>query len=141
MSDEQREILRMLSESKITVQEAERLLGALDEGQRRRQTEMNESSKTQQPMREAISSLRDVVAGIGPFVGRMVGEISTEIQKDHNFPGESDAEVLPPIELQNSSFVIGGAEKLFIRSDKEGGPGAGDLFVETIEGNTCRPDR
>ena len=40
--------------------------------------------------------------------------------------------------LKDSSFVIAGAEKLFIRSDKEGGPGAGDLLVETIEGNTCR---
>jgi len=140
MGEEQKEILKMLAEGKISIEEAERLLTALDTGKQRRQAESEEPRKQQkqQTVHEALNSVREVVAGIGPLVGRLVGEISTEIQKDRNFPGETDAEELPALEVHDGGFPIDAGTRLYIRCDKDGGPGTGDLTVESISGDICR---
>ena len=89
MSQEQTEILQMLAGGAISVEEAERLLNALAEGQKKAAAAAGGGSQCkQQGVQEALHSVREAVAGIGPTVARMVGEISTEVNigyyHDHN---------------------------------------------------------
>jgi hypothetical protein len=138
MSDEKREILGMLSDGKIDVDEAERLLLALEAGAKKRGThDGTGSSRKQQAVQDALNSVREVLAGVGPMVGRVAGEISTEFQKDRNFPGEMEAEELPLLEHEGDRFPVAEGEKLFIRNDKVDGPGGGDLIVTTTADHLC----
>jgi hypothetical protein len=138
MSQEQTEILQMLAGGAITVEEAERLLNALSEGQMKAEAAAGgDSPRKQQGVQDALHSVREAVAGIGPMVARMVGEISTEMHKDRNFPGESDAEELPDLKYEENRFHIPDGAKLYIRSDKDGGPSGGDLQIEGVEGEHC----
>lgn len=138
MSEEQREILQMLSEGKIGVEDAERLLGALEEGRRRDETEAQSGAARKQPaVQEALTSVREALAGLGPMVGRIAGEISTEFQKERNFPGEHEAEELPDLERDGNRFTVPQGAKLYIRNDKHGGPGGGDLEIVGTEGEQC----
>jgi hypothetical protein len=138
MSEEQREILQMLSEGKLDVEAAERLLAALEAGRRKDQAEaQGHSSRTQAGVQDALSSVREVLAGIGPMVGRIAGEISTEFQKERNFPGESEAEELPDVECEGNRFRVAPGQKLYIRNDRRGGPGGGDLSIVSVPGEEC----
>ncbi len=138
MSTEQREILQMLSEGKIGVEDAERLLGALEEGRRRDEAEAQSGGARKQPaVQEALNSVREMLAGLGPMVGRIAGEISTEFQKERNFPGEHEAEELPDLEREGNQFTVSAGEKLYIRNDKRGGPGGGDLEILGTDGERC----
>lgn len=138
MSDEQREILGMLAEGRIDVAEAERLLAALEEGERRREAGDRGGGRRQAGVQEALHSVRETLAGIGPMMGRMAGEIATEFQKDHTFPGESEAGALPEIEdIEDGRFAVAAGERLYIRNDKVDGPGGGDLVVAGVAGDRC----
>jgi len=138
MSDEQREILGMLAEGRIDVAEAERLLAALAEGEKQRQAGERTGGRRQAGVQEALHSVRETLAGIGPMMGRMAGEIATEFQKDHTFPGESEAGALPEIEdLADGRFAVAAGERLYVRNDKVDGPGGGDMIIEGIAGDRC----
>ncbi len=138
MGDEKLEILEMLKEGKIEPADALRLIEALEAGNQKRDNEKTgDSSKKSAAVQDAMNSVKETLAGIGPFVGRMVGEISTEFQKDRNFPGESEAEELPELEIEDNRIPIDPGMKLFIRNDKQEGPGGGDVFIEGIEGDAC----
>ena len=138
MSEEKKEILRLLSEGKINVDGAERLLVALEEGRRKSAAESRKASSRRQPaVQEALNSVREALAGVGPLVGRIAGEISTEFQKERNFPGESEAEELPELEYEDNHFTIGEGMKLYVRNDKNGGPGGGGLCIVSVPGKEC----
>ena len=136
MGDEKLEILEMLSEGKIAVADAARLIDALEASRQKRDGDGG-SAKKSAAVQDAMTSVKETLAGIGPLIGRMVGEISMEFQKDRNFPGESEAEELPELDAPGGRFVIEEGMKLFVRNDKREGPGGGDVFLEGIEGDTC----
>jgi hypothetical protein len=138
MGMEKLEILEMLKEGKIEVADAARLLDALEDGMKKRGSRgEGDSSKKHAAVQDAMNSVKETLAGIGPLVGRMVGEISTEFQRDRNFPGESEGEELPEMEAPENRFRIEAGQKLFIRNDKQEGPGGGDVYIEGIDGGTC----
>ncbi|MBN2172324.1 MAG: hypothetical protein JW819_13475 [Candidatus Krumholzibacteriota bacterium] len=138
MSDEQREILGLLAEGRIDVAEAERLLAALAAGEKRREAGERAAGRRQAGVQEALHSVRDTLAGIGPMMGRMAGEIATEFQKDHTFPGESEAGALPEIdEFEDGRFAVAAGERFYIRNDKVDGPGGGDLVIAGVPGEHC----
>lgn len=138
MSDERQEILQMLSEGRIDVDGAERLLIALEEGRRRRELEERPAAgRKQQAVHDALASVKQTVAGIGPMIGRIAGEISGEFQKERPFPGELDAEQLPLLPHEGGVFEVEEGAKLFLRNDKEGGPGGGDLVLVGGDGPDC----
>ena len=74
MSDERREVLSLLSEGRIDVDGAERLLEALEDGREKREPPRGAGSRAQKTVQEALSAVRDTVAGLGPMVGRIAGE-------------------------------------------------------------------
>ncbi|MCP4548124.1 MAG: DUF2089 domain-containing protein [bacterium] len=135
MHDEKREILNMLSTGDISVDEAIRLMEALEDGERNE--ERKSEGRKQQGVHDAVHSIKETLSGVGPLVGRIVGEIGTEFQKDRNFPGENEAEELPPLEHEDNRFPIEEGDRLYIRNDKEEGPGGGDLLIESSEGEFC----
>jgi hypothetical protein len=138
MTEEKREILRMLSEGKIDVDQTERLLVALEEGQHKREKEKKSTSaRKHQAIQDTLSSVKEALAGVGPTVARIAGEITTEFQKERTFPGEMDAEELPPLECVDNRLPIEEGAKLFIRNDRTDGPGGGDLSIESTAGDTC----
>jgi hypothetical protein len=138
MGNEKLEILEMLKEGRIDVDDAARLIEALEEGKQRRDSDRDGgAAKKSAAVQDAMVSVKETLAGIGPLVGRMVGEISTEFTKDRNFPGENEAEELPEMEAPDGRLVIEEGARLFVRNDKRDGPGGGDLFFEGVEGDVC----
>lgn len=138
MTEERTEILRLLADGKIDVDAAHRLLEAAEEGQRRRRQQARSGlGRGQQAIQEALTSVKDTVAGIGPMIGRIAGEIGAEFQKERTFPGENEAEELPDQECEGNTFPIAEGKKLFIRSDKGGEPGGGELCLVSVDGDRC----
>ncbi len=98
MSDERREILKMLADKVITVDEAERLLKALNEGEQKRTADTGGPLPGADPNRGGrpgfgpFSALNDMLSGIGPMVSDIIHDSLANIPTTIGFNEDGDAD-------------------------------------------------
>lgn len=98
MSDAQREVLKMLADKVITVDEAERLLRALNEGDKRKE-EAKSRAGGFPSFSSAFETLGETLADIGPMVKNVVEDVMTGLFGDEPGDlGEEELENVEPIE-------------------------------------------
>jgi SHOCT-like domain len=146
MSDEQREILRMLSDSVISVEEAERLLNALKTGQREKAHTHHGSHQhyghhrgsgfSRKAVHNAANTIQETISSIGPVIKEMVGDVAS------SFKGSDVPSAMPPddhryelIVCENGEFPIAKGETLHVINDKEHN---GTLNLNLGEDDTCK---
>ena len=138
MSDERREILRMLAEKMISVDEAERLLRALDEGDRkRRERDSRAGSSPRDSLRVSLDSLGEALAEVGPSVKGVVEEAVSGLaglRFDEEDEGEGGDETN---EITERSFPLAQGTGLIIRNTPKPISGNANLSIEAIEGDVC----
>jgi DUF4097 and DUF4098 domain-containing protein YvlB len=131
MSEEKKEILRMLSEGIIDVDGAERLLKALDEGDRRRD-ESRRFARPERPGRSmfesVIASVTDAVSGIGPAVR----EAMTDECDMEDFDGEVSGKG-SELETESGAFAIPQGREVRIVHASRKAPG--NLSIRGVEGS------
>ncbi len=135
MSDAQREVLKMLADKVITVDEAERLLRALNEGKKRKEESRSRSGGFP-GFTSAFESLGETLAEIGPLVKNTIEDVMTGIFGDESGdPEEEDLEHAEPIE---GKYSIAEGIQMVIVNDWRGGGEKSDLVLQGIEGGSCR---
>ncbi len=137
MSEAQTEILKMLSDNAITVDEAERLLTALNEGEKRREESKSRAGGTRS-VSSVLDSLGEVLYGIGPMVKNTVEEVMTGVLGDEL--GDLDEEELKHVEPIEGKYKIEEGMQMVIMNDWKGGRSKGDLVIQGVEGNLCKID-
>lgn len=139
-SDAQRDILKMLAENVISVEEAERLLKALNEGQQRKDEPHAHRRKHRHDVGVGMSgvfeSIGDALSDIGPMVKNTMEDVMTGVFGDDL--GDLEDEDFIDIEPTEEEYDIGADTRMVIVSDWKWGPKRGDLQIKGIAGTTCR---
>jgi hypothetical protein len=107
MGDERTEVLKMVAEKKITVEEAERLLRALDEGDRRREQSPGKS----EPRGFGLFGLGESFREMGEVIRNTVEEAVTGLGLDLDL-GRDGLEEVP---VQDGRFEVPAGTELTIR--------------------------
>ena len=138
--DAQRDILKMLAENVINVEEAERLLKAVNEGKQRRD---DRHSRRRRPSHgpatgggSMFDSIGEALSGIGPMVKNTVEDVMTGIFGDDT--AGLDDEDLVDVEPPEEEHDIGPGTRMVIVNDSKWGPKAGDLRIRGAQGSLCR---
>jgi len=126
VSEEQKEILQLLADKSITVEEAERLLGALADGQRRREATDAPGSERKRGVQEVITSVRDTLSEIGPAIRDLVGDSTDDF-------GDQESGTSMPI----SPIPLPAGSRLIIKNDRYRGRSGGDLSIEGADVEQC----
>ncbi|MDD5090889.1 MAG: hypothetical protein PHQ23_08230 [Candidatus Wallbacteria bacterium] len=112
-----KEILQMLKDGIITVDDAERLLKALSEGDKKESPASGAGKK----QKTVFSTIEDAVAGIGPMIADGISEIGPAIRdalgdigSDTGFTEESEADGYRQINPENGIFEIPEGSRLRI---------------------------
>lgn len=136
MSDEQREILKMVADKVITVEEAERLLNALEEGGRARE----QLPKDRGGVGAAFDALGDVLSDVGPMVRSAVEDAISGIGFGPDEPEESTTDYAPWD--GNALAVAQGTvlDILQLRGRRMGTRRGAGLTIEGIAGEECSLD-
>jgi len=139
-SDAQRDILKMLAENVIDVNEAERLLKALNEGEKRKEDSPFRHRKHHHGIGEGMSdmfeSLGDTLSNIGPMVKNTVGDMMSGIFGDDFCDWRNEDFI--DIEPLEERYDISAGTCMVIAGDLKWKHG--DLRIKGIAGNTCRID-
>lgn len=134
MTPERLEILKMVSDQKITPEQAERLLKALDEGQSRREREQRDDRWAPPGERShgrgGLFGLGDVFEDVGNMVSETVHEALTGLGVDDDLRG---AEEIP---LEMGAFAVPAGARLIV--SQRGFASGGDLDLVPGEGETCK---
>jgi DUF4097 and DUF4098 domain-containing protein YvlB len=137
MSDAQRDILKMLSDNVINVDEAERLLKALNEGeQRKEETYSQRRSHHGHTMGSMFESIGETLADIGPMIKNTVEDVMTGVFGDEL--GDLQEEDFVDIEPFEEQYILDQETRMVIVSDWKWGPRRGDLQIQGVAGNACR---
>jgi hypothetical protein len=131
MGEERIEILKMVAENKITPEQAERLLRALDDGDAKRREEPRRRPVGERfGQRGGLFGLGEIFEGIGGMVQETVAEAVT------GFLGDDELRGLPAIELTGNGFRLEPGSQLSVVQGrlKHGG----DLELVPGEGETCK---
>jgi hypothetical protein len=127
MGDEHLEVLRMVAEKKISVEEAERLLRAIDDGERARKGEGAERSDAPGSFRIA-----EILKEVGSMVQGVVEEAASGI-------GAAFGEECPAghqeVVLEDGRFTVPASTQLVVRQRRW--HGKGDIELVPGEGETC----
>ena len=109
MTEERRRILDMLSEGKVTVEEAERLLEAL-QGARR---ETRKKSRINAPLSPipGVEALQDTLGGLGEEIGRGLEESLSEWSESEEGPRDEDGKT----SMRDDTFAVGDSPRLVVR--------------------------
>jgi DUF4097 and DUF4098 domain-containing protein YvlB len=109
MTEERRRILDMLSEGKVTVEEAERLLEAL-QGARR---ETRKKSRINAPLSPipGVEALQDTLGGLGEEIGRGLEESLSEWSEGDNGDRDEDDKT----SMRDDTFAVGANPRLVVR--------------------------
>ena len=135
MSDEQREILRMVADKVISVEEGERLLRAIEQGSRR-SSESHTDPRGKGSIHSVLDSVGAVMSSIGPIVSDAVGEAVSGISDlDLPFASEYDSD-LDEVILENGTVSIEPGTKLTIKSKRANRSG-GDVILEAVDDDSC----
>jgi|GEM_PF-615934 len=144
MNEERKEVLRLLAEGVIDVDGAEKLLKALEDGERgRARSERSEGGGRH--IRhgaligaglgtEVFASIGEALAGIGPAVREAVSSAVSEIPDA--ISGAIPDEDMKEIRLEDGAFAVPPGSVLVIRSIGRRRRG-GDLSVKGLEGDSC----
>lgn len=136
MSDERKEILRMLAEKVISVDETERLLRALDDGDRkRREKESRPGNFPRDSLRVSLDSLGDALSEVGPSVKGVVEEAVSSLAGLRIDEEEDDEE--ESVEITEKSFPLAEGTRLIIRNTPRPRTGNANLSIEAVEGDMC----
>ena len=139
MSDAQKEILKMLADNVITVDEAERLLRAVSEGEKHKEEPKSRAGRHHPPhyhIGGIFETIGETLADIGPMVKNTVEDVMTGVLGDEL--GDLDEEELEDVEPTDGTFPIQKGMHLLIVNDWLSGYGKTDLQVQGIAGETCR---
>ncbi len=129
MKPETKEILQMVADGVINVEEAERLLDAVSEGERKSR---QKGARPGGPG-DSFESVRDALAQIGPAVGEAVREV-TGIFRDPERDAEFE-EGAAPVPPEGTQCTLAPGSRLEIRSERRVGRG-GDVELVGTEGET-----
>lgn len=145
MNEERKEILRLLSEGVIDVDGAEKLLKALDEGERNRTR--RDRGEGGRHIRhggmgaaglaggmDVFASIGEALAGIGPAMKEAVSSAMCDIPDA--ISGAIPDEDMKDIALSDDAFQVPEGSTVVIRSIGRRKRG-GDLSVKGIPGNSC----
>jgi len=149
MSDAERDILKLLADKVITVDEAERLLKALNEREKREEGSkswgghahrMGRAFEWRGPRHvgRAFESFGEMLADIGPMIKNAVEDVVTGLLGEE--PGESDEEELKDVEPIDGKYELPTGTHLVILNDWKEGHEKGDLVIQGVAGNFCRID-
>jgi DUF4097 and DUF4098 domain-containing protein YvlB len=137
MSEAQKDILKMLSDNVITVDEAERLLKALNEGERRREEPKSRTGGSR-GISSVLESVGETLADIGPMVKSTVEDVVTGLLGDEL--GDLDEDEFENVEPIEGEYKIKAGTHMLIINDWKAGYGKGALSIQGIEGNSCKID-
>lgn len=135
MSDAQKEILKMLSDKVITVDEAERLLKALSEGEKHKE-ESRARTGGHRHVGGIFETLGETLADIGPMVKQTVEDVMTGVIGEDL--GDVDEEELEVVESVDGAFSIKKGMSLVIVSDWWPGGSKNTLMLQGVNGETCK---
>jgi DUF4097 and DUF4098 domain-containing protein YvlB len=137
-SDAQRDILKMLSENVISVDEAERLLKALNAGEQRKEDPHSRRRRHHHSMGmgSVFESIGDALSDIGPVIKNTMEDVMTGVFGDDL--GDLDDEDFVDVEPVEEQYEISEDTQMVIVSDWKWGPKRGDLRVQGVPGNACR---
>jgi DUF4097 and DUF4098 domain-containing protein YvlB len=138
-SDAQRDILKMLADNVISVDEAERLLKALNEGEQRKEEPRGSRQRRHHHgmgMGTVFESIGEALADIGPMVKNTVEDVVTGVFEDDL--GDLEDEDFVDVEPVEEQYEIAEDTHMVIVSDWKWGPRQGDLRVNGVPGNACR---
>lgn len=128
----------MLAEKIITVEDAEKLLKALDEGERRRAEAGRSRPRTfHHFMRpDAFTGVGQALAGIGPMVHEAVHEAMEGVQ--NVIVVKEDEEGAQELTNADRSFEIEAGSGLLVRNRGFRRSRGGDVIIRGVEGTVCR---
>jgi len=142
MSDEQKEILQMVSEGKITADDGVKLLTALEEGERKRRDHDSPAKRMKQQRKIILESMKghsiglDNMREIGHMVKNIVGEAVSGIGE--NFSTDSfdiDKDRFKDYGILEGELELDEGTELFI-SNSRSSSGA-DIILKGVDGSCC----
>lgn len=137
-SDAQRDILKMLSENVISVDDAERLLKALNEGEQRKEDAHSRRHRQHHSMGmgSVFESIGEAFSDIGPVIKNTMEDVMTGVFGDDL--GDLEDEDFVDVEPVEDQYEISEDTRMVIVSDWKWGPKRGDLRIQGVSGNACR---
>lgn len=144
MSDAQKEILKMLSDHVITVDQAERLLKALNEGEAHKQEPKSHVREGHghgigfPDIGAVFESLGETLAEIGPMVKTTMEDVLSGLLGDDL--AEFDEEELEDVEPIPEKYALAAGTQMIIMNTWKSGHARGDLHIQGISGDACRID-
>lgn len=135
MSDAQKEILKMLSDNVITVDEAERLLKALNEGEKQK-NESKSRGGGAHSITSVLEAVGETLSEIGPMVKNTMEDVITGLVGDDL--GDLHEEKLEDVEPIEGTYKIEEGKRMVILNTWKGWPGEGDIFIQGVDGDSCR---
>ena len=139
MSQEQKQILEMLNEGRISVEEAERLLNALSNGRKTGQKRVIATAgATRKSLGSSLDSIGEAIAGIGPIITEAVGEATAGLGSVEVEIHGYEEDDLEPVELdEQNGFEIESGRELVIRCDHGADGSSSGIHLKGAEGNRC----
>jgi hypothetical protein len=139
MSDEQRVILQMVSEGKITADDGVKLLEALGKGEEKRREKAAPAEKARRRRNFLLRTAGDQIPDIGHMVRAVVHDAMSGIGAEMNEPdvdfceveGEGGQPMQEILELPEGTELI---LKPFLCTPG----GGGDVFLRGVRGSACR---
>jgi DUF4097 and DUF4098 domain-containing protein YvlB len=142
MSDEQKEILQMVSEGKITADDGVKLLTALEEGERKRRDHHSPAKRMKQQKKMVLESMRSHGMGLENMreIGNMVKNIVSDAVSgiSENYSTESfniDKDRFKDFGILDGELELDEGTELFI-SNSRFSSGA-DLTLQGVDGSCC----
>lgn len=135
MSDTQKEILKMLADQVITVDEAERLLKAVNEGEHQKE-ESKSRTCGHRGMGGIFDYMGEAFSEIGPLMKETVEDVMSGL-----FGSDSDdfrEDELKDIEPVDGKYAIDAGTHMTILNNWKVGGLQSDLVIEGVEGDFCQ---
>jgi len=145
MGEEQRQILEMLDQGKIDIDEAQRLLEALKEGEKKR-FESHKSKEDRKNLHSILSNFNENMENLGPaisegisHIGSVIGDALNNAFSNINMDYDIDFENLAPVTLEENKFSIEQDSHIFIlNKPRKSHLSSSDLDLFYTEENDCK---
>lgn len=134
MSEERKDVLKMLADKVISVEEAERLLKALDDGDQKRRESESRSFHTSKKRKKA--TIIESLAGIGPIVRDAIGDAVSVVPDFDSYDDEFDDDDMESIDIEKGSFSIEKGSTLIIENNR-GRMSGGDIVITGTSEDQC----
>ena len=113
MTEERRKVLDMLSEGKVTVEEAERLLEALQDTHRVETRKRHKRRRINAPLSPipGVEALQDTLEGLGEEIGKGLEESLSGWSESEEDPRDEDGKT----SMRDDTFAVGDNPRLVVR--------------------------